>query len=107
MGATLRATWATRRLGRLVRVSAAAWSHFTSAKLRRGSAFGISDRPESTRSGHLVGLLNHMIRPQQQRLGDGDSERLRRLQVDPKLEFGWLLDRQIGGLCPAEDSINK
>jgi hypothetical protein len=51
--------------------------------------------------------LNHLIRPQQQRLWDGDSECLRGLQVDPKLEFSRLLDREIGGFCAAEDSVDK
>jgi hypothetical protein len=51
--------------------------------------------------------LDHIVCPQQQRLRGGDSERLRGLQVDYQLEFSRLLDREIGRLCAAEDSVDK
>src|SRR5207245_1174491 len=37
-------------------------------------------------------LLDHVVRPQQHRLRNGQAETLRRLEVDHKLELGGLLD---------------
>ena len=48
-------------------------------------------------------LLDHLIRPQQNRLRDREAERLRGLEVEDKLEFRGLLDWQIGGPSSAED----
>src|SRR6266481_4364542 len=44
--------------------------------------------------------INHLIRPLQERLGDGRAERLGGLEVDDQLEVRRLLDGQIGGLGP-------
>ena len=49
--------------------------------------------------------LNDLVRPLQQRRRDREAERLGRLEVDDELEFGRLLDRQVGGLGPLEDPI--
>ena len=51
--------------------------------------------------------LNDLIRARQQQLRNRDSKRLRGLQVDPKLEFSRLLNREIGRVSTAEDSVNK
>jgi len=37
--------------------------------------------------------LNHVVRAQQERLWDRQSERLGGLEIDNQLELGWLLDR--------------
>jgi len=43
-------------------------------------------------------LLNHLIRPPHERLGDRQPERLGGLEIDDQLELGGLLDGEIGGL---------
>ena len=45
-------------------------------------------------------LLNHIVRAQQQRLLNRDSDRLRGLHVDGELELGRPLDLHIRGLVP-------
>jgi hypothetical protein len=42
----------------------------------------------------------------QQRFWDGEAERLGGLEVDDQFEFGWLHNRQIGGLLPLENSTD-
>ena len=54
-----------------------------------------------------VGLLNQHVGALPKRLRDGDSECLRGFEINPQLEFSWLLDRKIGGFCTAEDSVDK
>ena len=51
-------------------------------------------------------LLDHLVGVQQHRLRDGQPHRFRGLEVDYKLEFGWRLHRQLGGLLALEDAIN-
>src|SRR5215472_6385678 len=51
-------------------------------------------------------LLDHLIRPRQQRPRNRQAERFGRLEVDHQLELGWLLDRQIGGLGALEDLVD-
>ncbi len=36
----------------------------------------------------------------------GEAERLGGLEIDDEIEFGWLLDRQIARLCPAQNLID-
>ena len=43
-------------------------------------------------------LFDHVICPQQQRLRDGEPERLGGLEVDDELEGGGLLNWQVAGL---------
>src|SRR5580704_2215459 len=45
--------------------------------------------------------------PREQRLRDGEAERLRGLEVDYQLEPGRLLYRQIGRLCALEDLVHE
>ena len=49
------------------------------------------------------GLLDYVVRPQQQRLRDREPERLRRLQIDHQFELRGLLDGEIGGLRAFKD----
>jgi len=42
-----------------------------------------------------VALFDHLIRPLQERLGDGQAEGLGGLEVDDQLELGGLLDREV------------
>jgi hypothetical protein len=48
-------------------------------------------------------LLDHLVGTAKQREREGDAERLGRLQVDDELDFGWLLDRQVGRLVALEN----
>ena len=51
-------------------------------------------------------LLNHRVRAQQQRLRDGDTERLRGFEVDDQLELRRLLDGEVGRLRALEDLVD-
>jgi hypothetical protein len=48
-------------------------------------------------------LLDEFVRSHQERLGNGQAERLGGLHVDDQLELGGLLHGEIGGLGPLED----
>src|SRR5207245_7324947 len=56
--------------------------------------------------GKVHGLLNDLIRPQQQRLWDCEAKRLGGLCVDDQLELGGLLDGKLRGLCASENPVN-
>src|SRR5947207_4654523 len=49
--------------------------------------------------------LNHLFRPHDERLRDGQAKRLRCLQIDDELESRWLFDRQVGWLCALENPV--
>jgi hypothetical protein len=51
-------------------------------------------------------LFDHLVGAGEQRGRDGQAERLRGLEVDDKLEFGRLLNGQIGWLGTLEDFID-
>src|SRR5438094_329825 len=51
-------------------------------------------------------LLDDLVGPLEQRLRDGEPERLGGLEVDDQLELGGLLDGRIAGLRPREDPIH-
>ena len=51
-------------------------------------------------------LLDHLIRPLQERRRDRQAKRLGGLQVDDQLKLGHLLDGEIGGLGAAEDLVH-
>src|SRR5215813_5476583 len=51
-------------------------------------------------------LLDHLIRPRQQRWRDGQAEGLGGLEVDDELELRGLLDRQVRWLGSLEDPID-
>jgi hypothetical protein len=58
-------------------------------------------------------ILDHFIRSIQQRLRNGETDLLRRFQIDHQFELRGLLDRQIGGLgslqgtCPSRELIEE
>ena len=49
------------------------------------------------------GLLNDLVCPLQQRLGDCEAECRRRFEIDHKLELSGLLNRKIAGLSTLQD----
>src|SRR5258707_5894111 len=62
-------------------------------------------RPDRT-SLRLAHLFDHLVRAGQQRRRDFESERFGSFQVDCKIEFGRLLDRQVGRARAVENAIN-
>jgi hypothetical protein len=52
------------------------------------------------RPGPVVGSLDDVIRPRQQRRWDREAERVGGLEIDDELELGWLLDGKIGRVGP-------
>src|SRR5215470_677819 len=54
----------------------------------------------------LVGLPDHLVRLEQQRRRDGETEGLGGLEVDDQLELRGLLHGQIRGLGPLQDPIH-
>jgi hypothetical protein len=53
-----------------------------------------------------VDLLNHLIRPLQERRRDREAERLGGLEVDDQFVLSRLLDGQVGGLGAFEDLVH-
>jgi hypothetical protein len=53
------------------------------------------------------GLLDHVVCPQQEWLGDRESEGLGGLEIDHQIEPGRLLDGQVGGLCALDDLVHE
>src|SRR5262245_27974429 len=51
-------------------------------------------------------FLDHFIRSIQQRLRNGETDLLRRFQIDHQVKLRRLLDRQIGGLGTLQDSVH-
>jgi hypothetical protein len=51
--------------------------------------------------------LNHLIGPQQERLGDCKAQRLRGLEIDHEVVLRRLLDGEIGGLGALEDLVDE
>src|ERR1700737_1140366 len=50
--------------------------------------------------------IDHLIRPQQERLGNRQAEGLGGLEVDDQLELRRLLDREVGGLGAVENFVD-
>src|SRR5262245_15506092 len=57
--------------------------------------------------GSAPSSLDDLICPQQERLGDAETERSSRLQLDEQLELGRLLEGKICGLGALQDSVHK
>ena len=51
-------------------------------------------------------LFDHLVGAQQYRRWNCDADRFRSLEIDDKLECGWLFNRQIGGLGASENFIH-
>src|SRR4030095_6410195 len=56
--------------------------------------------------GFAASLLDHLIRPRQQRGRDREAERLGCLEVDQQFERRGLLNREISGLCAFENLVD-
>jgi hypothetical protein len=52
-------------------------------------------------------LLDDLVGAQQERLGDGEPERLGGLEVDDELEFVGLLDWDVAGFRAAQNLVDK
>src|SRR6516164_3172842 len=52
------------------------------------------------------GLFDHLVGAKQERLWDGEADRLRCLEVQDHLELGRKLHREIGRLCTAQNAID-
>src|ERR1700730_959149 len=50
--------------------------------------------------------LDHLVSAREQLRRHGEAERLRSDQIDDELEFGWLLDRDVGGLRPPQNLVH-
>src|SRR5262245_35770281 len=50
--------------------------------------------------------FDHLVGEREQLFWNSDAERSRYRQVDDQIEFGWLLDREIGRLRPAHDFVH-
>src|SRR5574341_1637802 len=56
--------------------------------------------------GRTMSLLNHLVSPEHQRLGDRQAERLGSLEVNDQLEFRRLLHGQVSGLGTLENLVH-
>ena len=54
----------------------------------------------------ICSLLDHLVGTQKERFGDGQPQRLRRLEIDDEIKFGRLLDRDIAGFRPAQNLVD-
>ena len=68
---------------------------------------GVARRPPPEYRRRLGGpLLDHLIRPLQERRRDREAEGLGGLEVDDQLELCGLLDGQVGRFGAVEDSVH-
>src|SRR5262245_22626336 len=67
-----------------------------------GGFAGCRNRPNNEHHA----LLDHLIRPRQQRGWDREAERLGGLEIDDELKLRGLLDGEISGLGALQDSVD-
>src|SRR5215472_8286004 len=82
------------------------------ARVRRGSYVLFDERRSPSPFSSCVcarcahDLLNHLVRPQQQRLGNGEAERLGGLEVDDELELRRPFDRNFARIGAPENFVD-
>ena len=81
------------------------------AKYRLGY---MSPNRDTTAAGALVSLssncgplFDNLVSAQQECLRDCQPEGLRSLEIDDEFELGWLLNREVGGLCALENLVHE
>jgi len=62
--------------------------------------------PASLRHHAQDALLDHLVRPQQQRRRDGEAEGVRGPEVQREVQLHRTLDRKLSNLCPLEDLVD-
>src|SRR5215468_10289912 len=77
----------------------------TSPPLSRPAKAGASDN-RLDRGRMPIALLDDVVGAGEDRLRDRQSERLRGLEIDRKIESGRQLDRQIGGLASLQNLVD-
>src|SRR6516164_8804280 len=60
----------------------------------------------SSRS-NLASLLDHLVSAGEHRRRHLNAERFGGRQIDDEIEFGWLLNRQVGRLRPAQNLVDE
>src|SRR5216684_213219 len=61
---------------------------------------------DSCTAANTTSLFNHLVSAGEQRGRDSEAECFGSLEIDDQLEFGRLLDRQIGRFCASEDLVH-
>ena len=62
----------------------------------------ISDHMQRSNS-----LLDHLASEREQLVWNRETKCLGRGQIDGEIELDWLLDRDVGGLCPAQNLVDE
>src|SRR6185369_3886544 len=81
-------------------------SHVAAWGMRTIDPFQPLALPESSPSIKEDPSLDHLVRAQEQSLGNRQADRLRGFHVDGELEHGGPLDRHIGRLCAFENAVD-
>jgi hypothetical protein len=76
------------------------------AKLANTSFTSVANEADLLLTWMTTGLPNDVGRLEEEGWGDGQLEGLAGLEIDDQLEFGGLLDRQVGGFGAFEDAIH-
>src|SRR5438874_2999737 len=91
-------------VGAAVKVMRVAVSERTRSPRNRDPSPDSAQRNSRANQGRL---FDHLVGADEQRLWHRQTERHGRLEVDHQLEFGWLLDRQVGGCRTLEDLSDR